>query len=75
MLKEKERRERERGPSCILPSVLSEIHFSCLIFINLSTHVEILHQAGKVIVQASDMRHYSLLLHNFDPGYRYKIML
>lgn len=29
----------------------------------------------QLILQVGDMRHYSLLLHNFDPGYRYKIML
>lgn len=27
------------------------------------------------VLQVCDMRHYSLLLHNFDPGYRNKIML
>lgn len=29
----------------------------------------------QVILQVCDMRHYSLLLHNFDPGYHNKIML
>lgn len=29
----------------------------------------------QLILQVCNMRHYSLLLHNFDPGYRYKIML
>lgn len=29
----------------------------------------------QLILQVCNMRHYLLLLHNFDPGYHYKIML
>lgn len=39
---------------------------------NWSTRVEI---ETQFVLQVCDMRHYSLLLHNFDPGYRNKIML
>lgn len=31
--------------------------------------------AEQLILRVCNVRHYLLLLHNFDPGYRYKIML
>lgn len=73
-----------RGQPCILLSVLFFFFFQnprfpiWNVFIYSSIWVRMLKSklcTEQLILQVCNMRHYLLLLHNFDPGYHYKIML